>query len=176
MILSYDDVIYFKFLSHVMKFNILFLNAKTINDFDQTIQNIFFNVFDENSQLFTKNAQTRNSFNIVIITQLQNWAQIDSKRLLDFFIQLRVDKNNDVQCIKNWNRLIRLYQKVKLNLENTKINFEIVEIKKKIRNQKSEIRNQKKKFKAIIKQLQIDNITFRKTFFSKKIMNKKKKR
>ena len=49
MILSYNDVIYFKLLSHVTKFNILFLNAKTINDFDQIIQNIFFNVFNENS-------------------------------------------------------------------------------------------------------------------------------
>ena len=72
IISSHNDVIYFKFLSHVTKFNILFFNAKTINDFDQTIQNIFFNVFDENSQLFTKNAQTRNSFNIIITTQLQN--------------------------------------------------------------------------------------------------------
>ena len=72
IILFHDDVIYFKFLNHVTKFNILFFNAKTINDFDQTIQNIFFNVFDENSQLFTKNAQTRNSFNIIITTQLQN--------------------------------------------------------------------------------------------------------
>ena len=72
MILFHDDVIHFKFLNHVTKFNILFLNAKTINDLDQTIQNIFFNVFDENSQLFTKNAQARNLFNIIIITQLQN--------------------------------------------------------------------------------------------------------
>ena len=72
MILFHDDVIHFKFLSHVTKFNILFFNAKTINDFDQTIQNIFFNVFDENSQLFTKNTQIRNSFNIVITISLQN--------------------------------------------------------------------------------------------------------
>ena len=72
MISSHDDVIHFKLLSHVTKFNILFFNAKAINDLDQTIQNIFFNVFDENSQLSTKNAQTRNFFNIIITTQLQN--------------------------------------------------------------------------------------------------------
>ena len=72
MILSRDDVIYFKFLNYVTKFNILFFNAKTINDLDQTIQNIFLIVFDENLQLFTKNAQIRNSFNIIITTQLQN--------------------------------------------------------------------------------------------------------
>ena len=72
MISSHDDVIHFKFLNHVIKFNILFFNVKTINDFDQIIENIFFNVFNKNSQLFTKNTQTRNLFNIIIITQLQN--------------------------------------------------------------------------------------------------------
>ena len=72
MILSHNDVIHFKFLNHVTKFNILFFNVKTINDFDQIIQNIFLNVFDENSQLFTKNTQTRNLFNIIITIQLQN--------------------------------------------------------------------------------------------------------
>ena len=45
----------------------------------------------------------------------------------------------------------------------------------KIRNQKNRVRNQKKKYKIIIKQLQIDNIAFRKVFFVMTNKNKKKK-
>ena len=43
----------------------------------------------------------------------------------------------------------------------------------KIRNQKNRVRNQKKKYKTIIKQLQIDNVAFRKTFFVTTNKNKK---
>ena len=165
-----DDIIYFKFLNRVTKFNILFFNVEKIDDFEKTILNIFLNVFDENSQLFTKKTQTRNSFNIIIITQLQHCARIDSKRLLDFFIQLRVDKNVDVQCIKDWIKLIRLYEQIKQNFKNTKINFAIALIKK-IEFETFET----KKFKTTIKQLQIDNIAFQKVFFTKEIIIKKKR-
>ena len=149
---------------------------------EQTIFDIFLNAFDEDSQLRTKNKKVDNSFDIVIETQLQIWVNKHSKRFLKIFIQTRFDKNIDIKCIKNWNDLINRYNDFTTNYNVMKINCKIAKIKTtkfEIKKTKFAIKKTKfaikKKYKTIIKQLRVDNIVFRKTFFVTTNKNKKKK-
>ena len=71
MIFSHANVTRFKFFNDITKFNVLFNKTQKLINLEQTILDIFLNAFDENSQLFTKNQEIDNSFNIVIESQLQ---------------------------------------------------------------------------------------------------------